>query len=125
MRGRLAGYQRLRLAYLWDMFYTPSELAAELGISPRQFLRVYLPFGCPCVREGKRIFIHGVSFAEWYNATYPVMSLEADEGFCLTCKKAVKIFEPILKKSGRLSYAVFKCAHCGRKISRIVERLKI
>ena len=124
MRGRLAGFQRARLQYLLDMLYTPSELAEELGITVRQFYRVYITLGCPCVRDRGRVYIHGLSFAEWYFSTYPSLSMGANEGYCLTCKKPVTMSDPVLKKSGGLSYYVFKCPKCKRKISRIVSNDK-
>jgi len=124
LKGRLAGFQRARLNNLLDMLYTPSELAEELGINVRQFYRVYISLGCPCVRERGRVYIHGLSFAEWYLSTYPLLSMRADEGFCLTCKKPVPMLDPVLKKSGGLSYYVFKCPKCKRKISRIVSNDK-
>jgi predicted RNA-binding Zn-ribbon protein involved in translation (DUF1610 family) len=124
MRGRLAGYQRLRLTYLLDMLYKPSELACELGVSVRQFYRVYIPLGCPVVREKNRVFIHGQSFASWYFSIYPALTMQDHEGYCLTCKKPVSMSDQVLKKSGRLSYYVFNCPNCGRKISRIKEMSK-
>lgn len=124
MRGRLAGFQRLRLQNLLDMLYTPSELAEELEIKKRQFYRVYIPLGCPVVRQGARIFIHGFTFAEWYFSTYPKISMQANEGYCLTCKKPVSMLDHKVKQTGRLSYYVFNCPICGRKISRIVKNEK-
>jgi hypothetical protein len=122
LKGRLAGFQRLQLRHLLDMMYTPSELAGEIGITTRQIYRVYLPFGCPCVRERGRVYINGQEFHQWYEATYPRLSLGRDEGFCLTCKRAVKAQKPQKRASGRLSYLVFPCPSCGRKISRIIDR---
>ncbi|MBI3167253.1 MAG: hypothetical protein HYZ22_02160 [Chloroflexi bacterium] len=126
LKGRLAGFQRAKLNYLLDMLYTPSELAEELGITVRQFYRVYIPLGCPTVRDRApgRIYIHGLSFAEWYFSTYPLLSMGVDEGFCLTCKKPVPMLDSVLKQSGGLSYYVFKCPKCKRKISRIVSNEK-
>lgn len=124
MRGRLVGFQRLRLQNLLDMLYTPSELAEELEIKKRQFYRVYIPLGCPVVRQGARIFIHGLTFAEWYFSTYPKISMQAHEGYCLTCKKPVPMSDRVLKQIGRLFYYVFNCPTCGRKISRIVSNEK-
>lgn len=123
LKGRLAGYQRQRLKYLLDMLYKPSELAEELSITVRQFYRVYIPLGCPVVRERGRVFIHGQTFAEWYFSVYPLVTMSPSEGFCLSCKKPVPMLDQVLKKFGRLSFYVFECPNCGRKISRIVERV--
>jgi len=124
LQGRLIGFQRQRLAVLLDMLYLPAELASEIGVNPRQISRAYLRLGCPSVRDGKRLFINGRAFADWYEETYSKITLHHDEGFCLTCKQAVKMADPLRKKSGRLIYAVFNCSGCGRKISRILERDK-
>jgi predicted RNA-binding Zn-ribbon protein involved in translation (DUF1610 family) len=104
------------------MLYTPSELAHEIGITTRQIYRVYIPLGLPCTRSKGRIFITGLDFANWYEATYPRVSLEANQGFCLTCKKAVTAQKLQKRVSGRLSYILFPCPSCGRSISRIIER---
>ncbi len=125
LRGRLNGAQRMRLGKLLDMFYKPSELASEIGFSYRQVSRVYLSLGCPCVRELGHVWINGKAFAEWYEATYPKQMLLEDEAFCLTCKKPVKMDEPLKKKTGRLNYWVCKCPGCGRRLSRIIDREKL
>ena len=125
LAGRLAGFQRMKLRTLFDMLYKPSELAVEIGFSYRQVIRVYLPLGCPCVREKGLIYINGKEFAEWYEATYPKQTLLEDEAFCLTCKKAVKIDLFVSrKKQGRLSYWLCTCPNCGRRISRIIENAR-
>lgn len=125
LRGRLGGSQRMRLGKLLDMLYMPSELALEIGFSARQVYRVYVPLGCPCVRDDRgRLWFNGKVFADWYEATYPKQVLKDDEGFCLTCKKSIKILYAVAQKKGRLSYWVFNCPHCGRKISRIMDRDK-
>ena len=97
LRGRLTGFQRQRLAVLLDMLYLPAELASEIGINPRQISRVYLRLGCPSVVDGRRRFINGVAFADWYEATYPKQTLQKNEGFCLTCKKAVAVVHQVEK----------------------------
>jgi predicted RNA-binding Zn-ribbon protein involved in translation (DUF1610 family) len=123
LQGRLKGYQRAKLRHVLDMLYTSAELASEIGITTRQIYRVYVPLGCPVLRSSGRLFISGYDFARWYEATYPRVSLASDEGFCLTCRKAVKVLKPEKWVSGRLSYLVFSCPSCGRQISRIVERV--
>jgi len=62
---------RLRLAYLLDMLYTPAELAQEVGFSARQFYRVYVSLGCPCIRDDRRrLWINGKKLASWYKEKY-------------------------------------------------------
>jgi hypothetical protein len=126
LKGRLDGSQRMRLGKLLDMLYMPSELAAQIGFTVRQVYRVYVPFGCPCSRDSEnRLWINGKVFAEWYEATYPKPTLQADEAFCLTCKKPVLMKNTVKSKKGRLSYLVGNCFHCGRKIARILDKDKL
>jgi hypothetical protein len=125
LRGRINGNQRNRLIKLLDMFYTPSELAKEVGFTTRQVYRVYIPAGCPYVRDqNKRIWINGKEFREWYLRTYRKVELGHDETFCLTCRKVVKIINPERKKKGRLVYDVSFCPDCGRKLSKIIDKEK-
>jgi len=82
LKGRLKGWQRMRLIKLLDMLYKPSELAEEVGFERRQVYRVYIPSSCPHSRDEKRyIWINGKEFREWYEATYPRIKLANDETF--------------------------------------------
>lgn len=126
LKGRLNGTQRNRLGKLLDMYYKPSELAEEVGFTRHQVYRVYIPAGCPHNRDEKRyIWINGKAFREWYEKTYPRMSLDQDETFCLTCKKPVKIINPKKEKKGRLHYLTSNCPNCGRKLARITKKDKL
>lgn len=126
LRGRLNGSQRMHLIKLLDMFYKPSELAAEVGFERRQLYRVYIPLGCPHERDRQRhIWINGKKFREWYEETYPRVKIAEDEAFCLTCKKAVKIVNPARKQKGRLHYWISYCPNCDRKLARIITRDKL
>lgn len=125
LKGRLDGSQRVRMAKLLDMLYTPGELAEQVGFTRRQVYRVYIPAGCPCERDNrKHWWINGKAFREWYETNYPRLSLAQDEAFCLTCKKPVKMTNPTQEKRGRLVYAVCNCAKCGRKLARIITKEK-
>jgi hypothetical protein len=125
LRGRLGGKQRLRLEKLLEMLYKPSELAEEIGFNRRQVYRVYIHFGCPHVRDDrKHLWINGKEFRGWYEASYPRVTLSDGEGFCLSCKKPVKLERPKKQKSGNLLYWVGYCPRCGRKIPRIIQNNK-
>jgi Zn finger protein HypA/HybF involved in hydrogenase expression len=126
LKGRLSGTQRNRLTRLLDMLYKPSELAEEVGFTRRQVYRVYIPVGCPHTRDEKRyIWINGKAFREWYEETYPRISLAKNETFCMTCKKPVKIINPTKEKKGRLHYLISYCPNCGRKLARITKKDKL
>jgi len=124
LRGRLKGSQRMRMMRLLDMPYKPSELAEEIGFERRQIYRAYIPSGCPHKRDEQRhIWINGKEFREWYEETYPRGSLGKDEAFCLTCKKAVKLLNPIRNQKGQLQYWISACPKCGRKLARIITKV--
>lgn len=124
LSGRLSGIQRIKLAQLLDMMYTPAEISAEIGITIRQIYRVYIPLGVPSVRVRGRIFINGEVFCKWYAAVYEKSVLRQNEAFCLTCKEAVIMQNVEEHKKGRLSYWLCDCPKCGRKLARIIKRDK-
>lgn len=122
LKGRLNGVQRNKLKSLYDMPYTPKELAHEIGINKNQFYMVYIPLGCPVERDKqKHIFINGKVFADWYIKTYPKLKLLKDETFCKTCKSAVKIKNPKQKIKDGLIYLLSKCPVCGRGLTKIIR----
>ena len=121
LKGRLDGIQRNKLKSLFDMMYSPRELAEELGINTDQLYGVYLPLGCPEERdEKKHILINGKAFADWYLKVYAKIKLKQDETFCKTCKKGVKIYQPKQKKKGDLVYILSVCPVCGRNLTKII-----
>jgi len=123
LKGRLDGRQRNRLKRLLNMLYTPKELAEEIGITKSQVYRVYIPQGCPHERDSRRhIWINGKEFSQWYQQAYPKVRLKSDEAFCLTCKMAVKIMDPVRQAKNGLIFDECHCPHCGRKLARIVDR---
>jgi hypothetical protein len=125
LRGRLNGSQRVRLIRLLDMLYKPSELASVVGFNRRQVYRVYVPFGCPHERDqGRHLWINGKLFREWYEIAYPRSILSEDEAFCLTCRKAVRLHEAVRQRRGRLVYWVSTCPTCGRRLARIITRVR-
>lgn len=121
LKGRLDGKQRNRLKSLFDMYYTPKELAEEIGMHVDQVYNVYVPLGCPQERDtSKRLLINGKLFAEWYSKVYVKLRLKQDETFCKTCRKGVKIIQPQKKRKGNLEYLLSVCPTCGRKLTKII-----
>ena len=65
-RPRISRPQVIRLGRLLNMYYKPSEIAEEIGISPDTVYRTYIPAGCPHeVDESGRIWIIGTTFRDW------------------------------------------------------------
>ena len=122
LRGRLPKSKRIRLRYLLDMLYTPSEIATEVGFSRRQFYRVYLPAGCPHTQnKSNRIFVNGKDFCEWYIRQYPAWKPSQDEVFCLTCKSPVPLINPVRQEKNNAIFYTSNCPHCGRRLAKFIE----
>lgn len=127
-RGRLSGAQRGRLGRLLDMLYTPRELAEEIGFTVKQIYKAYLPLDCPSEKDatGHR-WINGKAFREWFNQTYPKVTVAEDETFCQTCKRAVPMVNPVKHqtkyRTKRVLYALSDCPYCGRRrLARFLKR---
>lgn len=125
LSGRLNGVQRNRLKGLFDMLYTPKELADEIGINVNQIYSVYISLDCPMERnQANRILINGKAFANWYSSAYAKIRMGEDQSFCKTCKKGVEIISPVQKKKGNLIYVLSSCPNCGRGLTRIISNDK-
>jgi hypothetical protein len=125
LAGRLDGRQRNRLKRLLDMMYTPRELAEEIGVNVDRFYMVYIPGGCPHIRERNRhIMINGKAFREWFEFVYAKRNLEPGQAFYLTCKKGVEIVNPERKSQGSLVYDQCYCPNCGCKTNRYIANKK-
>ncbi len=121
-RGRLNRAQSINLRKLYNMLYTPAELADTLGVTRRQFYRVYVPLGCPHTRDDTgHLWINGAEFAAWYRQVYAKKRLEAGETFCLTCKRAVPLSDPQSIEKGGMVFLQSICPNCGRTLARFVE----
>jgi hypothetical protein len=126
LEGRLNGIQRNRLKRLFNMMYSPSELAEELSINTDQIYSIYVPLGCPHERDQyKHILINGAAFSDWYVKEFAKIPLQNDETFCRTCKKGVKIFQPSTHTKGSITYVLSVCPHCGRKLTKIIEYKRV
>ncbi len=124
LKGRLNGKQRNKLKGLFDMMYSPKELAEEVGFHIDQVYAVYVPLGCPHERDNKNhILINGEVFADWYSNIYTKIKLSHDETFCLTCKKGVKIVNPKEQKKNDIVYLLSDCPVCGRhNLTKIIDK---
>jgi len=125
LKGRLDGRQRNRLKSLLNMMYRPGELADEVGFSINQIYRVYITLGCPHSRDKRRhIWINGASFAQWYEDFYKKRGLQENESFCRTCRTGVEKINPKRHKKNGLIYEISYCPGCGRKLAKIVDKVK-
>jgi len=121
-RGKLNRTQIANLRKLYNMRYTPAELAAAIGVTRRQFYRVYVPAGCPHARdEIGHLWINGVEFVAWYKRVYAKKPLQPGEAFCVSCKRVVQLYDPQSNEKGGMLYLQSICPNCGRPITRFVE----
>lgn len=121
LKGRLDGYQRNRLKGLLNMMYSPSLLASEIGFDKEQVYKVYVPLGCPKTRDNRNhLFIHGVSFRNWYLEIYKKVKMGKNESYCRTCGVYVKIVTPEEVKKGDTTFLISHCPRCNRKLAKII-----
>jgi hypothetical protein len=124
-KGRLRRDQLNRLGRLLNMMYKPSEISEEIGFKRRQFYRVYIPAGCPHVRdEIGHLWINGKDFEKWIRKTYKKHEVKQNQAFCLTCRKAVPMIEPKKIQGKKLQYYQCVCPNCGRTLAKIITVLK-
>ena len=124
-RGRLTAPQKNRMRKLWDMLYSPKELAEEIGINRRQFYFVYIPAGCPHEKDEKGyLWINGKAFREWFKETFKKRKLGKNQGYCRTCHKGVVLVNPGMHttKDGYTDYLLGDCPYCGRSVPRIIGK---
>lgn len=117
---------RQRLPSLLRMEYKVSELARELGVTPKTIYTKYLSSGLPHRRDtAGNIWIVGTDFAAWalsLLASKPApVKLAGNEGFCARCK-CPRVFTSMqlrrVLSSGRASY-VGACSVCGATMTVI------
>ena len=122
LKGRLNGSQRNKAKRLLDMMYTPRELSEEIGVSLQQIHRVYIPLGCPHTKDRRgRILINGEAFKDWVIDIYKKKKLNANQAFCVSCKKIVQITDPKITSKGNLIYQLSKCPLCGKNVTRFIS----
>ena len=124
-KGRLKAAQKNRMRRLWDMLYSPKELAELIGINRKQFYLVYIPAGCPHVKDKRGYYwINGISFRDWYKETFKKRKLGKNQGYCRTCHKGVDLVNPKKKttKDGYTDYLQGSCSTCGRTTIRFIKK---
>jgi hypothetical protein len=120
--------QRHKAKHLLDMLYTPNEFADELGMTRDYIYKVLIPAGLPHTKDARRhIWIHGPMVALWAKSFNKAkLKFEKGEGYCLRCRKPVKIKNPVERPHERLTTLSGQCPKCGQSVSHILrlERVK-
>ena len=118
---RLAHTVIVRAPGLLPMWYTPGELAQELGISTRM-IRDWQRLGLPYRRDERgHLWIDGRQFATWVKAVcQPQLGqrLNQDEAYCLHCRGPVRLTNPTRQRHGNQVTLRGQCPQCGNAIFR-------
>ncbi len=118
--------QRLRANGLLNMEYTPSELAAELGVKTDIVYRGLIPNGCPHRRdENGHLWLIGTAVADWLRHQEKTRHPLADgEAWCLRCNQPVKMLPPltVTPTNRYLELVSATCPQCGTRINRARAR---
>jgi hypothetical protein len=118
---RLSRALMRRSIRILDMEYKPSEIAAELGASKEQILRL-ISAGAPARKDNKdRFWIHGPAFVSWMKDVGPKKlgdktTFALNECYCVTCRSIVT-FEAQRRKR-QMVYG--RCPK-GHKVVRFVS----
>ena len=104
---------------LLNMRYTPDEIISEIAITRYAFNEM-VAAGAPIIREGRRVWIHGTSFAEWFVNSRKSITKEikekkirepypVDQVYCTACRGYTKYVET--RREGRVSYGTCSAGH--------------
>lgn len=123
---RLSAPQTNRLRSLLHMWYSPSELAAEIGVSVQWIRRRAIPGGCPHrLDDTGHIWIDGSAFVDWAKIACrrERQKLAPGHALCMACGP-VEMADPITVKpiSGVLEIVQGWCPKCGRRVNRSRRR---
>ena len=117
-----------RMRSLLHMWYTPAELAGEIGVSVQWIRRYCLPAGCPHRRdETDHIWIDGQAFVDWadQNCRRHRRKLEPGQAWCMRCMEPVDMVGDLTATpTNRILETVQgECAKCGGNVSRARKRI--
>ena len=114
----------VRAPGLLPMLYRATELAEELGISPR-VVRRWVGKGISHQRDSRgHIWIDGEEFAAWVDSQRRAPRgprLGPGEGYCLRCRRAVRLSNPTRREDGRSPILRGTCPKCGATVNRGVR----
>lgn len=126
-KPRMTQCQMARMPRLLWMYYTPGELAAEIGCSVDTIYKSYIPAGCPHKRDERgHIWIIGNKFRIWALETFkrkPKPKMPNGMAYCLRCRKPVKMLNTTLNpKNVYVEFITGRCAECGATVNRARAR---
>ena len=105
---------------LLNMRYTPDEIISELQIT-RYSLNEMVKAGAPIIREGRRVWIHGTSFAEWFTGVRKEAIEKAKQEklnrvpgeiglvYCLGCRRKIQFTE--IRREGHIAWGTCPAGH--------------
>ncbi len=110
--------QRERARGLLNMYYTPAELAEELGLSDRSYIyHTLAKHGLPMTKdEAGHVWIRGTDVLPWYIDYCKKLKrkVEPDQVYCMRCKQSRPIKPDTLEivTFGRVRMQKGRCAVC-------------
>jgi hypothetical protein len=111
----------VRAPGLLPMLYKVRELAEELHVSPNT-IRKWAQKGMPHQRDSRsHIWINGREFAEWVETQRHARrgpKLGPDEGYCMRCRRAVHLLNPIQQINRKQVLLRGACPRCGATVNR-------
>ncbi len=106
---------------LLEMFYKPSELASELGVT-HETIRNWIANGLPFEEVDEGRMVVGTVLALWISEKYQKKAVSAqtpkDFGYCFKCNQSVKMVNPIIKTVDSILLKQGNCPFCGTKVNR-------
>jgi len=111
---------------LW-MYYSPSELADEIGCNVDTIYKSYIPAGCPHTRDERgRIWIIGSKFSVWALETFrrkPKPKMPDGMAYCLRCRRPTLMLDTRLNPLNvYVEFLTGRCAECGATVNRARAR---
>ena len=120
---RFSQHTIVSASHLLNMWYTPSELAEELGIAART-IRDWARQDLPHRKDGAgRIWIDGHQVAVWVKVhqSQSQVTLQPNEGYCLKCKTPVIIQNAQMITRGKMRLLTGQCPQCQSTLYRGVS----
>lgn len=117
-RKLLTQPQRERARGLLDMFYTPAELAEELGLLDRSYIyHTLLKHSLPSIKDDTgHVWIRGTDVLPWYIAYCEKRKCKTapDQAYCMKCKQARQVKTETIETVtyGKVKMQKAHCAVC-------------